>query len=133
MKKIISGPIMFVNQVSFTVFRQISNTFCISEDSSEVVIVCELDINCSSTVCLLIDFRIWDYWTLKIKPSHSSSTSKTNLTMTWCHMPDNLNPTQNYSHNTSCNLVQQYAFVSVTDTACDPCGWLCHACTGPVL
>ena len=36
---------MFVNQVGFTVFRQISNAFCISEDPSEVVIVCELDIN----------------------------------------------------------------------------------------
>lgn len=94
---------------------------------------CELDINCSSTECLLIDFRIWDYWTLKIKASLPSSTSRTCLTMTWFHTPIILNPTLNYSHNTSCNLVQQYAFVSASDAACDPCGWLGHVCTGPAL
>jgi len=100
-----SEPILFVNQVGFTVFRQVSNTFCISEDPREVLNVCELDITCTSTECLLNYFRIWDDWTLKIKASLSSSTSRTGVTMTWGHTPDKLNPTQNYSHNTSCNFI----------------------------
>jgi len=102
--------IIYVNQVGFTLFRQITTRFAYQRTHMRFFIVCELDINCSSTECLLIDFRIWDYWTLKIKASLSSSTSKTCLTMKWFHTPDILNTTLNYSHNTSCNLVQQYAF-----------------------
>jgi hypothetical protein len=69
----------------------------------------------------------------EMKSFQSYQISRTTHKMTSCYITEDLNLLVNYSHNTSCNLLKQYACVNETDNAYDPHRWLGCLCAEQVL